>query len=195
MKQELLDSIKKDYEDYKKMVETNFSEAEDNMITPGRLRRIEKVKEKYSTWVGLRDKNIYDCILDEAIYNNLKEKNLGKTNGILMYISEFPYDIFLKLFNNIYELPESKNNDVYILYIDIEDYTKYFIPKELQKEFEKKHNVIVTYKNPNCNNGRIYDRNMEGLEEIRREFIRSAMYVKQEEAAKVFVKKYKETSI
>lgn len=192
MKQELLDSIKKDYEDYNKMIETNFKETEEEFITPGRLKRVNGIRKKYRYWVTSEDVDINDNVLDEAINSNLESAELGETNKLLMYISELQYDTYKSLFGNGFSLPNVDEEDNYILYMDIEDNTKYFIKKEFQEEFEKRHNVIVMYKNPNCNAGWNFDRNMEILKEIRREFIRSAMSNEQEEVAKQFVKKYQE---
>lgn len=190
MKQELLESIKKDYEDYLKMVESNFKELDDEFITPGRLKRVEKIREKHSYWITSEDVDIYDYILDEAIDNNLVDNEIGNTNKVLMYIAELTYNTYNKLFKKELELPKMNPEYTYVLYMDIEDNSKYFIPKEYQKEFEESHNVIVTYKNPNCNAGWNFDRNIEGIKEVRREFIKQAMHEEQEEVAKEFIKKY-----
>ena len=192
MKQELIDSIKKDYEDYNKMIETNFKEAEEEFITPGRLKRVNSIREKYGNWVTSEDMDINDYVLDEAINNNLQDKELGDTNKLLMYIAELQYDTYKALFRDRFSLPNADEEDTYILYMDIEDNTKYFIKKDFQEEFEKKHKIVVMYKNPNCNAGWNFDRNMELLNGVRREFIKDAMYTEQEEVAKQFVMKYQE---
>ena len=193
MKQELLDLIKKDYEDYKRMIDTNFSEEDEKMITPGRLKRVERIREKHSRWVNSEDIDIYDCILNEAVDTNLKGKDIISTNEILMYISELTYGTYEKLFKDDYELPKEDENAVYILYMDIENNCKYFIPKEFQKKFEETHNIIVPYKNENVNPGANYSRNIGLIKSVRNEFIKEAMYSSQEEASKEFIKKYQET--
>lgn len=193
MKQELLDSIIRDYKDFSKMVETNFEEENDKDITPGRLKRIEKIRNKHVYWIDSDELSIYDNILNEAIDNNIEGVEIGETNKILLYISELNYDTYMSLFKEDYELPKTSTNSTYILYMDIEDNSKYFIQKEYQKEFEETHNVIVKYKNPNCNAGWNFDRNYyEEIKEVRREFIKSTMESSQEEAAKVLLKKYQE---
>lgn len=190
MKQELLDNIKKDYSDYSKMVETNFKEMDEEFITPGRYKRVSSIREKYGHWVNSEDIDVHDYILEEAISNNLEDAEIGDTNKILMYISELNYDTYKKLFNGELNLEKADPESIYILYMDIEDNTKYFILKEYQERFEKTHNVIVRYKNPNCNAGWNFERNIEGLEDARREFIKGALSNNQEEAANQFVKKY-----
>lgn len=192
MKQELIDSIKKDYEDYNKMIETNFKETEEEFITPGRLKRVNSIREKYGNWVTSEDMDINDYVLDEAINNNLQDKELGDTNKLLMYIAELQYKTYRILFEEEIKVPNVKDEDTCILYMDIENNEKYFVKKENQEEFEKTHNVIVMYKNPNCSLGHNYDRNIELLNDAKREFIREAMYTEQEEVAKQFVMKYQE---
>jgi len=192
MKKELLDSIKKDYKDYSKMVETNFKEMDEEFITPGRFKRVNNIREKYGHWVNSEDIDVYDYILEEAINNNIIDAEVGDTNKILMYISELSYDTYRKLFEGGLELPKADPESIYVLYMDIEDNTKYFILKDYQEEFEKTHNVIVRYKNPNCNAGWNFERNIEELEAARKEFIKGAIHSEQEEAAKQFVKKYQE---
>lgn len=190
MKQELLDNIKKDYSDYSKMVETNFKEMDEEFITPGRYKRVSSIREKYGHWVNSEDIDVHDYILEEAISNNLEDAEIGDTNKILMYISELNYDTYKKLFKDELNLEKADPESIYILYMDIEDNTKYFILKEYQERFEKTHNVIVRYKNPNCNAGWNFERNIEGLEDARREFIKGALSNNQEEAANQYVKKY-----
>ena len=68
--------------------------------------------------------------------------------------------------------------------------TKYFVKKEEQKTFEETHNVVVTYKNPNCNLGWNHDRNIQGLNDIRNEFIKESFYNDQEEVVAQLIKKY-----
>lgn len=193
MKQVLLESIKKDYEDYKKMIETNFKETDEEFITPGRFKRVDEIRKKYDThWVTSEDMNINDYALDEAISNHIASIEEKDTNRILMYISELKYDTYKKVFDKGFDLPNAEEKDTYVLYMDIEDNTKYFIKKDFQEEFEKKHDVVVMYKNPNCNAGWNFYRNMELLSDARREFIRDAMYQNQDEAVKQFIKRYQE---
>lgn len=193
MKPELLENIIKEYKDYIRMVETNFEELNDKDITPGRLKRVEKIKHKHEYWIDSEELSIYDNVLDEAINNSIEGKEIGETNKILLFISELDYDTYRALLEDDQELPVSNVNTTYILYMDIEDNSKYFIEKEKQKEFEDTHNVIIKYKNPNCNAGWNFHRNYyNGIKEAKRDFIRSAMELSQEEAAKEFVKKYKE---
>lgn len=188
MKQELIDDIRKDYEDMSRMVETEFSEAKEESVSRERKEKIKKVEDMYLDWLSSENLDIDDCILDEAIYENTKGQEIGETNKILMYISEMHYQTFMQLFG----LNKGDNNpeEVYILYIDIENNDKYFVKKQNQKEFEKNNKVIVTYKNPEVNQGWNFDRNFHNLPVIRREFIRSTMYNKQEKAAKQFIKRY-----
>ena len=192
MKQELLDTIKSHYEDYTKMVETNFEELKKDFVTPGRKKVLEHIEKEYLNWVE-KEENIDECILVEAIKTvirdeNNKEIDLGETNEILMYISELEYETYaliLKL-----DMTDKNPKEVFILYMDIENKKMYFVKKENQEEFEKEHKIIVRYKNPNCNAGWNFDRNYEDLPYARREFIKDAIYNGQEEATIQFVKKY-----
>lgn len=196
MEDGILEKIKIDYEDYKNMVDTDFSEETDEHITPGRLKRVSKIKEKHnSIWLNSEEMSIYDYALDEAINNNIGGKELDETNKILMYISELPYDTYLKLIEEKEEIPVVNEDEILILYMDIENNKKYFVPLEEKEEFEKTHNVIVMYKTPNCNPGGIYSRNTILIDEVRREFIRDAMYGDQEEVAKQLLKKYEEKEV
>ena len=196
MKQELLDSIKSHYEDYKVMVKTDFSELQDEMITPGRKKLVENIKALHDQCIE-KEIDVDDTILSEAIKvvlgtNDNKKTKTGKTNGILMYMGKFEYETYAKLMN--LELGNKYPNKEYILYMDIENNKMYFVTKEKQEKFEQTHNVIVTYKNPNCNDGWNFERNYQYLPDIRREFIKKAMYLGQEESSIQFIKKYKETS-
>ena len=187
MKQEIIDSIKEDYEDITKMIETKFSEEKDESITLARYNKLRRLEEFHwhSESSGIDSS---EFALEEAIASNFSVSDTGETNKILMYISELDYDTYKKLFKE--EMKDKDPNTVYILYMDIEDETKYFVRKENQEEFEKTHQVIVTYKNPEVNAGWNFERNYYGLQFIRRNFIRKAMYSTQEETAKQFVKKY-----
>ena len=100
------------------------------------------------------------------------------------------YGTFAKLFN--FPTDNINPEDIYILYMDIESDEKCFISKDNQKSFESTNDVVVMYKNPNCNQGCNFDRNIEGLQSARREFIKDAFYTEQEEAARQFIKKYQE---
>lgn len=190
MKQELLNSIKREYEDITKMVETNFSEEEQEFTTPGRKEKIRRIKDKHSCWLTSEDVDINDQVLNEAISSTIKNKDIGETNKLLMYISELQYETYSKLFKDEIDIEENDPSTVYLLYMDIEDNTKYFVKKEDQKSFEDMHDVIVAYKNPNCNAGWNHDRNMQGIEDIRNEFIKDSFYNDQDEAAAQFIKKY-----
>lgn len=190
MKQELIDSIKREYKDITKMIETNFIEEQQEFTTPGRKEEIKRIREKHSHWVASEDVDINDYVLDEAINSTIKNKDIGNTNKVLMYISELQYETYSKLFKDEIEIEENDPSTVYLLYMDIEDNTKYFVKKEEQKTFEETHNVVVTYKNPNCNLGWNHDRNIQGLNDIRNEFIKESFYNDQEEVAAQLIKKY-----
>jgi hypothetical protein len=191
MKQEIIDNIIKDYKDYKKMVENDFQELNEEFTTPGRIKRVSKIKEKHESWVTSEDIDINDNILDEAINSNLVGTEVGDTNKVLIYISELTYDTYKKIFKDELEMSCTNPNAIYVLYMDIEDNSKYFIQKEYQEEFEKSHNVIVKYKNPNCNAGWNFDRNYyDEVKEARREFIIGTMENTQEDAAKELIMKY-----
>ena len=167
MKQELIDEIKKGYE-----ISTN------------------KIKERRTNFLSQESINTYDKALDKEINKVLNNNKINNTNGILMYISELKYEIYKVLFGDEIDILEYDNDTIYALYIDIESNEKYFVKKEEQKEFEEEHKIIVPYKNPNCNAGWNHYRNMQGLEVIRREFIKETFYNKQEKAAKHLIKKY-----
>ena len=192
MKQELLDSIKRHYEDYTTIIEKNFSELDDKLITPGRKKLVESIKALYHKCLE-EYLDIDESVLSEAINNvlgtneNIKT-NIGKTNGIIMYMGTLEYDTYIKLLG--IELGNKYPNKSYNLYMDIENNKMYFVTEERRKAFEKKHKTIVTYKNPNCSDGWNFERNYHELPAIRREFIKQAMYTGQEEATIQFVKKY-----
>lgn len=191
MKQELLDKIKEQYEDYSKMVKTDFEEAKEKSITEERKKKIKWI-ENICYYEEQAGKTTDDTILEEAIASVIRDEkdeiDLGKTNKILMYISEMQYGTYQKLLGVKFKGINPK--EIYVLYMDIESKEKYFIKKDVQEEFEKRHKVIVTYKNPNCSNGMNYERNYYGIQFIRRNFIKEAMYSGQEEATKQLVKKY-----
>lgn len=191
MKEELLKNIKKEYDDISQLVKTNFAELDQEFVTPGRLKEIERIRKQHSHWVTSEDIDIYDQILSEVINKNTKDDNIGKTNRILMFISELNYDTYTKLFSEEINIEEAQPEDTYILYMDIEDNSKYFVKKENQAEFEASNNVIVPFKtNPNISAGWNHDRNIQRVEEIRNEFIKNSLYAPQEEAASQLIKKY-----
>ena len=187
MKQEIIDSIREEYEDITKMVKTEFREAKDESITLARYNKLRRLEELHwhSETSGIDSS---EFALEEAIASNFSVSDTGGTNGILMYISELGYDTYKRLFPE--EMEGKDPSSMYTLYMDLEDETKYFVKSSDKEEFEKTHQVIVTYKNPEVNAGWNFERNYYGLQFIRRNFIRKAMYSTQEEAAKQFVKKY-----
>ena len=190
MNKELFNSIKREYEDITKMVETDFIEEEQEFTTPGRKEKINRIKEKHIHWLTSEDVDINDYVLDEAINLALKNKEIEETNKILMYISKLQYETYSVLFKDEVNVDDKNPEKVYVLYMDIEDNTRYFVEEEKQEEFERTHNVIVTTKNPNMNAGWNYDRNIQNIEEIKKEFIKEAFYSSQEEAASQLIKKY-----
>ena len=187
MRQDIIDDVRKDYEDMGKMISTNFSEMDDKDVTVGRYRKIRKFKNLYWQWLS-ENLDIDDCVLKKAIKDNRADEYIGKTNNILMYIAEMHYGTYEKLF----DLNELNRNpdELYVLYVDIENEHRYMVKKEDQEEFEKTHQVIVTYKNPNVNAGWNFEKNYDEIQSVKNEFIRKAMYSTQEEATKQFIKKY-----
>lgn len=187
MRQDIIDDVRKDYEDIGKMIATNFSEMDDKDVTVGRYKKIRKIKNLYWQWLS-ENLDIDDCVLKKAIKDNRADEYIGKTNNILMYIAEMHYGTYEKLF----DLNELNRNpdELYVLYVDIENEHRYMVKKEEQEEFEKTHQVIVTYKNPNVNAGWNFEKNYDEIQSVKNEFIRQAMYSTQEEATKQFIKKY-----
>ena len=187
MKQEILDSIREEYEDITKMIETDFIETRDENITVARHNKLRRIEEYYwhdrSSGIASDDFAMY-----EALRAKFKASEVKETNNILMYISEMEYDTYLRLFRE--EMEGKDPNTTYVLYMDIEDETKYFVKSSEKEEFEKTHQVIVAYKNPDVSAGWNFERNYYGLKFIREKFIKKAMYSTQEEATKQLIKKY-----
>ena len=188
MKQEIIDSIKEEYEDIAKMIETNFSEAKDENITVARYKKLKKLEECYWLESSLVGRGSDDFAMYEALRAKFKASEVKETNNILMYISEMEYNTYLRLFRE--EMEGKDPNTSYVLYMDIEDETKYFVKSSDKEEFEKTHQVIVPYKNPDVSSGWNFERNYYGLQFIRSDFIKKAMYSNQEEATKQLIKKY-----
>lgn len=188
MKQEIIDSIKEEYEDIVKMIETNFSESKDENITVARYKKLKKIEECYWLESSLVGRDSDNFAMYEALRAKFKASEVEETNNILMYISEMDYSTYLRLFRE--EMKGKDPNTSYVLYMDIEDETKYFIKSSDKEEFEKTHQVIVPYKNPDVSSGWNFERNYYGLKFIRSYFIKKAMYSNQEEATKQLIKKY-----
>ena len=190
MEQKLIDGIKKEYEDISKLVSTNFAEEEEEFKTAERAKEIEEIRLKHSHYVTSEDIDVYDYILSDVTDEQLRNAEIGNTNKILMYISKLNYDTYKILFKDEIEVENAKSDDIFILFMDIEDNKKYFIREENYLEFIKTHNVIVPSNNLNINPGGNHYRNMQNLENIRKEFIKEAIYSNQEEAANQLIKKY-----
>ena len=87
MKQIYIDKIKKDYEDIKRIIETNFAETKDDSITLGRYKRIKRVKDSYDLWrMGSQHICLDDWMLTLAIEEILEDSDIDETNNILMYM-------------------------------------------------------------------------------------------------------------
>lgn len=194
MKKVYIDKIKKDYEDIKGIIESNFTETEDDSITLGRYKRIKHVASAYDLWrMGSRYISQDDWILSLAIDENLENENIDETNNILMYINEFPYNKHRRLHKS--DLEDIDSEDIYILYLDIENRKKYFVRKEDREEFEKTHSVIVPYQSEIDDQSVNYEINNYKTFFVRRDFIRYAMSTSQEEAKKITLEKYPNHSV
>ena len=172
MREDLLESIKGQYEKKSAMISTG--------------------KDKESGLTVSEDIDVTNTILGQTITKELSEENIGSTNGILMYISELEYSTYKILFGKELNKKEKNPKAIYVLYMDIENNKKYFIKKSKSKDFEKKHNIVRLGKNGVVNDGWNHTINMNGVAEVRQEFIGTAMYSGQQEAAKQIEKKYGE---
>ncbi len=194
MKQIYIDKIKKDYEDIKRIIETNFAETKDDSITLGRYKRIKRVKDSYDLWrMGSQHICLDDWMLTLAIEEILEDSDIDETNNILMYINEFPYNKHKRLYKG--ELEDIDSEDIYILYMDIENRKKYFVRKEDRVEFEETHSVIVPYQSETDDQAANHEINNYKTLFERRDFIRYAMSASQEEAKKILLEKYPNHSV
>ena len=194
MNQGLLNKIKKEYKDITGMVKTNYAEADKKKVSPSRKKKVNEVRDTHPEYVVSEDVDVTRSILDDVIEAQLDEKNVGKTNGILVYISELEYGIYKKMFKDELSQRERNPRIKYVLYIDIENNQKYFVRKCDSKKFEEKHTVVRFKDNPGVNVGWNHDINMRKVSKVRREFIGTAMYEGQKEGVKQIVKKYGEVN-
>ena len=194
MEQIYIDKIKKEYEDIKGMVESNFAEEDDDSISLGRYKKIQRVEDAYLRWMmDERPQNIEDWIVsyivEEIIDYSKDNVEIKETNGILSYINEAPYEKYQKLFGKrIADVPDPE--EIYILYIDIETKQKYFVKKSNRKEFEESHNIIVPYQSAWCDPDVDFERNYTTVFLKRNEFIKEAIYSNQEIATKRVLERY-----
>ena len=194
MEQIYIDKIKKEYEDIKGMVESNFAEEDDDSISLGRYKKIQRVEDAYLRWMmDERPQNIEDWMVSyvtEEIIDYSKDKiEIKETNGILSYINEEPYKKYQKLFGKrISDAPDPE--EMYILYIDIENRRKYFVRKEDREVFEETHRVIVPYQSAWYDPGYDFERNYTTVFLKRNEFIKEAIHSNQEIATKRILERY-----
>ena len=151
-------------------------------------------KDKGSGLTVSEDIDVTNAILGRAIMEELDEENIGSTNGILMYISKLEYGTYKLLFEKELTIKEEDPKAMYVLYMDIENNKKYFIKESDSEDFEKSHNIVRLGKNEGVNDGWNHTKNMNGVAEVRQEFIGTAMYEGQEEGVKQIVKKYGEVN-
>ena len=194
MNQGILNKIKKEYKDITGMVKTNYAEADKKKVSPSRKKKVNEVRDTHPEYVVSEDVDVTSRILADVIETQLDEKNVGITNGILVYISELEYRIYKKMFKDELSQKERNPRIKYVLYMDIENNQKYFVRKRDSKKFEETHTVVRFKDNPGVNVGWNHDINMRKVSKVRREFIGTAMYEGQEEGVKQIVKKYGEVN-
>ena len=193
MKQIYIDKIKKDYEDIKGIIESDFAETKDDSTTLGRYRRIQHIKYKYDLWSMGSQVKQDDWMLSLAIEENLEDVAIDETNSILMYVCEFPYNKHKRL--NPDELADIDSEDIYILYMDIENRKKYFVRKEDRETFEETHSIIVAYQSEFDDQSANHEINNYKTFFERRDFVRYAMSTSQAEAKKMILAKYPNKSV
>ncbi len=137
MEQEILDAMRKERKDMETIANRDFSELEE-------LKKDPKV-QRYISLKELIDSNSVTVYGTRFIVNDLMEKyGSGKiqyTNNIWCYFFE---DVFKKVkYYNFSINDEFKDDDIVVLYIDIENDNRMIaIKKEKQEEFEK-NNIVV----------------------------------------------------
>lgn len=181
MKNEELEAYKKEYEEIKKALSTNFKELEDPNITMERYRYLENLK-KYHTYGDFNDEyginNYLICHIDFP----------EETNGIYVYTFEQTIGWFEEIWgSDLSYLNKDKTKKV-IYYVDIENCSKYeLVLKENQKEFESSHNVITGKPN-------IYDAG-DRYNNARNQFLDLCIKEGQEKATKLILEKYPKRNI
>ena len=97
----------------------------------------------------------------------LLDKDVSDVNRKLAMIWNV-YDFF----TTYAEVEDIDSEDIYILYLDIENRKKYFVRKEDREEFEKTHSVIVPYQSEIDDQSANYEINNYKTFFVRRDFIR-----------------------
>lgn len=176
-----LEKIKKEYNDIKNILNSNFEEIielENNPIVDryNYLKRIQMLS------------NIGELNNDRSIltFCLVKSEIMEETNNIYVYMFENTIKRLETIYNRPILEPEENKNKKVIYYVDLENPSKYvFIPKEKQEEFENTNNVVYGDKN-------IYDA-IDRYHNLRRKFFDLCICQnqEQEQAVKLLLQKYK----
>ncbi len=178
MENEVLDRIKKEYNDISDTLKSNFREIGrlEETLTVKRYNYLKELRSKVQCGEFSKDGDVLDYCLEEYGYGKPR-----KTNEIWLYMLECPVSQYEEYFN--IRLLEQDKSKVVILYTDLENRTKRsIVPKENQEEFESTHRVIYGKSTIfDC-----YDRYYNA----RREFFVSCLENGQEEAVQMILTKY-----
>lgn len=179
MNNKKLEELKKEYNDIRNILDSDFeeiAELENNPIISryNYLKRLQMLAMSGN----LNDKH---SILNFCL---VKSEIIEETNNIYVYMFENTIKRLEKIFNMpIIELEENKNKKA-VYYVDLENASKYvFISKEKQEEFEATNNVVFGDEN-------IYDA-VDRYHNLRRKFFDLCIDQEQEEAVKLVLQKYK----
>jgi hypothetical protein len=178
MENEVLERIRKEYNDITGSIDSNFRELsrlEDNAIVK-RYNYLKKLKDMTSIGELKNHKSVLDHCIEEHGYGKARQ-----TNEIWLFMFECPIEAFEKRFN--VRLLEQDKSKIVAYYTDLENKSKHAIVlKEKQIEFESTHRV-VTGKND------IYDY-LDRYYNIRHEFFVSCVEEGQDKAVEMILQKY-----
>lgn len=179
MKKEILEEIKKEAEDIKKIAKGDFKEIDE----------LEKnsVVMRYLHLLNLKETFEYTCgyNIDECTIEYLVEKYgkgvIQESNNVWYYVFKISAEKCEKYFN--YPLNDFDKNCEVLVYMDIEDSErKIIISESEQEEFESTHNIIA-------GNLSIYDE-MDRYYNVRSEFFRSCLKEGNDVAVQKILSKY-----
>ena len=140
MEKEILEKIKLDIEDIKKLLDTNLAEMKELEQHAIVKRYMRLARLKYELDHGLSLKSDYEIVRHE--YWKYTQGSIQETNEIWFLVGIYNYEEYYEAFDE-----KTDNQEDVLVYINLENEQMHIgISLDEREDFESTHNVIVTNK-------------------------------------------------